>query len=315
MSLLEIKNLHISLHGTEIIDGINMSIRAGEIVALVGESGSGKSISMQAPLGLIPANLSGSFTYQGVELLGKSRKELSSILGCEISFIFQDPLTSLNPTMRIGKQIIEGGGITKEEACALLEKVGIDKPVERYEQYPFELSGGMRQRVMIAIALARKPNLLIADEPTTALDVCVQAQILTLLRNLQEEKKMALLLITHDFGIVSEFCERVYVMYAGKIVESGTKSAILQGPKHPYTKALLQAVPRLHQKKGERLYTIPGRPPEPELRASGCPFWPRCPYAMQICTQSPPEINLGSSQKAACWLHDESYLRIRPCPF
>lgn len=302
--ILEVKNLKVSfsLYGKklEAVRGISFSIQEGEIVALVGESGSGKSAAVQALTRLSTASVEGSAYFEGEDLLKKSERQLREVRGKKIGMIFQDPLSSLNPTMKIGDQIAEGmiyHKLTgKKEAHAkaveLLHRVGVPDPILRAQQYPHSLSGGMRQRVLIATALACDPKLLIADEPTTALDVTISTQILSLLKSIRK----SLLLITHDLGVVSTVCDRVLVMYAGKIVEEGYVDEVLTSPKHPYTQMLLQAIPRLDRPLADRLVPIDGAPPSIDNPLSGCPFAPRCPYAHDQCKHEPPLQN-GS----ACW--------------
>ena len=307
MKLLEVENLHVSfsLYGKELqaVRGISFEVAPGEAVGIVGESGCGKSAAVQSILRLTPASkIEGVIRFEGVDLLEKSEKEMRQVRGLKIGMVFQDPMASLNPTMTIGAQIVEGliyhGIATKKQAKAraleLLREVEIQRPEERLSQYPHELSGGMRQRVLIAIALAAKPRLLIADEPTTALDVTVQAQILDLLK--KRSPSTGLLLITHDLTVVAEMCERILVFYAGKIVEQGPVSQILEHPRHPYTQMLLRSIPHLDKPRSEVLETIAGAPPNLLSPPEGCSFAKRCPYAMPICQREPPFI--GS---AACW--------------
>ncbi|WP_219836620.1 ABC transporter ATP-binding protein [Paenibacillus sp. R14(2021)] len=319
--ILRINDLHISFHvrGGEVqaVRGVNLEVNRGESVAIVGESGSGKSVTAQSILRLIPTPpgvfKQGSIEFMGQDLLAKSEKEMESIRGHEIGMIFQDPMTSLNPTLTVGRQItevlIKHQKMTQAKATAraveLLTLVGIPNADDRVRQYPHQFSGGMRQRVMIAIALACNPSLLIADEPTTALDVTIQAQIMQLMKELQEKTGTSIILITHDLGIVAEMCDRVVVMYAGKVVETGTKQEIFKNPQHPYTKGLLRSLPRLDQKKDEPLVPIFGTPPDMSAPPKGCAFCARCDEAMRICVDNDP-INyvISDSQTARCWLHD-----------
>ncbi|OGX61464.1 MAG: peptide ABC transporter ATP-binding protein, partial [Paenibacillus sp. RIFOXYA1_FULL_44_5] len=296
------------------VRGVNFDVNKGEAIAIVGESGSGKSVTAQSILRLIPSPpswvKSGSIRFMGQELLTMTEKEMEGIRGNEIGMIFQDPMTSLNPTMTIGKQISEGlikhQQLSKEEAkkrtIEMLRLVGIPNPESRFKQYPHEFSGGMRQRAMIAIALSCNPALLIADEPTTALDVTIQAQILLLMKGLQEKLGTSIILITHDLGVVADMCDRVMVMYAGKVVETGTKWEIFKNPKHPYTRGLLRSMPRLDQKKDEPLIPIFGTPPDLLHPPKGCSFCSRCDEAMKICETEDPEMTqISESQYAKCW--------------
>jgi oligopeptide transport system ATP-binding protein len=311
--ILDVKDLRVSfsIHGRKLqaVRGISFSIAAGEAVGIVGESGCGKSAAVQALLRLTPADsIEGEALFNGTDLLTKSEKELRQIRGRDIGMVFQDPLSSLNPTMKIGEQIAEGLihhqiAARKEalkKSAELLHLVGVPEPELRLLQYPYELSGGLRQRVLIAMALACRPRLLIADEPTTALDVTISAQILDLLTSMRRHFQTSLLLITHDLGVVSTVCDRVLVMYAGKIVEEGPVEQVLIHPKHPYTQMLLQAMPRLDRPKSERLIPIEGAPPSLLSPPKGCPFAPRCPKAFAKCLEEPPMVN-----SVACWrAHD-----------
>lgn len=317
--LLTVENLNVSfstyLGKIEAVRGISFSISKGETLAIVGESGCGKSVTAQAIMGLIPPTYGkieqGKILFQGKDLCQLSEKEKESVRGKEIGMIFQDPLTSLNPTMTIGKQLTEGirkhEGLSYEQAAShaleILKWVGIPEPQKRMKQYPHELSGGMRQRIMIAIALMCNPKLLIADEPTTALDVTIQAQILQLLKNIQKEKQTSIILITHDLGIVAGMCDRVIVMYGGKILEIGNIRDLFYSPFHPYTQGLLRSIPRLDMDKNKELIPIEGSPPSLLNPPVGCPFVSRCPFAMRICAQKmPPLMELSHDQQTACWL-------------
>jgi oligopeptide transport system ATP-binding protein len=292
-------------------------VKKGEVVAIVGESGSGKSVMAQTIMKLIPSPPSriknGSIKFNGEELLSCSEAEMQKVRGNKIGMIFQDPMTSLNPTLTVGDQIMEGlikhQGLNKAEArlraIEMLGLVGIPNPETRLKQYPHQFSGGMRQRVMIAIALACNPALLIADEPTTALDVTIQAQIMRVMKDLQDKMGTSIILITHDLGIVADVCDRVIVMYAGRVVETGTKWDIFRNPQHPYTKGLLRSLPRLDQRKDEPLIPIPGTPPDLIKPPAGCSFCARCDEAMHVCLNHDPElyeVNEGKTQAAACWL-------------
>lgn len=320
-NIFEVNNLEVSFKtsSSEVhaVRGVNFELKEQETLAIVGESGSGKSVTAQSTMKMIaqpPGKIkSGSVIYKGEDLLTKSEKYMSSIRGKEISMVFQDPMTSLNPTLRVGRQIaetiIKHEGVKKEVAYEraeeLLRLVGIPNPKERLKQYPHEFSGGMRQRVMIAIALSCNPKILIADEPTTALDVTIQAQIMELLNDLQKKLNMSTIIITHDLGVVANMAHRVVVMYGGKIVETGTVDEVFYRPKHPYTWGLLSSVPKLDT-KGNRLIAIEGAPPNLASPPRGCPFAPRCPHAMKICVEEMPDsISVSDTQKTACWLLDE----------
>ena len=292
------------------VRGINLQVRPGEAVAVVGESGSGKSVSMLALLGLTAnAKVTGSARYRGAELVGLDRSALRSIRGSKVSMIFQDPMTSLNPVLTIGKQLSlvmrsHQPDLTKRAATAraveLLDQVAISQAARRCRSYPHELSGGMRQRVMIAMAIANNPEVLIADEPTTALDVTVQAQIMDLLDDLRVQHNLALILITHDLGVVAGATDRVAVMYAGRIVENGPVGPLFSDPGHPYTRGLLDCLPRLDQRH-EIQASIPGVPVTPQSLPPGCPFAPRCVYAEPACTsEAEPDLAPHGATLAAC---------------
>ena len=301
------------------LNDVSIHLNDGEVLGIVGESGSGKSVTAYSLMGLTayPGKLvGGTIDFNGHRINDLSEKEFRKIRGNEVSIIFQDPMTSLNPVYTIGNQIMEvillHTDKNKEQARArakeLLELVGINEPEKRLKQYPHELSGGMRQRVMIAIALACEPKLLIADEPTTALDVTIQAQILELMMELKEKLGMAIIMITHDLGVVASMCDRIAVMYAGRIVEYGTTDDIFYNPKHEYTKGLLKSIPRLDAKEHERLVPIEGTPIDLLNPPAGCPFAPRCEHAMKICLQKmPPYVEMGENHHAACWL------RVQDC--
>ena len=296
------------------LNDVSIHLNDGEVLGIVGESGSGKSVTAYSLMGLTayPGKLvGGTIDFNGHRINDLSEKEFRKIRGNEVSIIFQDPMTSLNPVYTIGNQIMEvillHTDKNKEQARArakeLLELVGINEPEKRLKQYPHELSGGMRQRVMIAIALACEPKLLIADEPTTALDVTIQAQILELMMELKEKLGMAIIMITHDLGVVASMCDKIAVMYAGRIVEYGTTDDIFYNPKHEYTKGLLKSIPRLDAKEHERLVPNEGTPIDLLNPPAGCPFAPRCESAMKICLQKmPPYVELGDNHRAACWL-------------
>lgn len=318
--LLEVQDLkvHFAVRGgtVQAVRGVNFHINKGEAVAIVGESGCGKSVTAQSLMRLIPsppAIMSGSIMFNGQELLTKTEKEMEGIRGNDIGMIFQDPMTSLNPTLTIGTQIKEGllkhEKMSKQQAHSraveMLKLVGIPNPEDRVNQYPHQFSGGMRQRAMIAIALACNPALLIADEPTTALDVTIQAQIMQVMKDLQKKMGTSIVLITHDLGVVADVCDRVIVMYAGKVVETGTKYEIFNNPQHPYTRGLLRSVPRLDQKKDEPLIPIHGAPPDLIKPPVGCSFCARCDEAMRVCVDNDPDLvsaKDNESHRAACWL-------------
>ncbi|KQL49803.1 peptide ABC transporter ATP-binding protein [Brevibacillus choshinensis] len=319
--LLQVENLrvHFKTYGGEVqaVRGVTFHVDRGETLAVVGESGCGKSVTAQAIMGLIPNPpgriVDGQIRFDGKKITGMTKKELLSLRGSEIGMIFQDPMTALNPTMKVGSQIVEGfvrtHNVSKEEArkkaMEMLRLVGIPDPEKRVEQYPHEFSGGMRQRVVIAIALANNPKLVIADEPTTALDVTIQAQILDLLRELQEKQQLSIVMITHDLGVVAEIAHRAVVMYAGIVVETGKVDDIFANPKHPYTWGLMRSLPRIDGVEKERLVPIEGTPPDLFHPPKGCPFAPRCQFAMEICEQQMPDASdFGNSHQAACWLHD-----------
>ncbi|WP_027365996.1 ABC transporter ATP-binding protein [Desulfotruncus alcoholivorax] len=297
------------------VDGVSFTVNVGETLAIVGESGSGKSVTSTSILRLVPSPpgriIDGSIIFEDTDLLGKTEDEMQRIRGDRISMIFQEPMTSLNPVHRVGEQIAEAyrlhRGMDKHEAMQravrMLERVGIPSPEKRAGDFPHQLSGGMRQRVMIAIALSCRPALLIADEPTTALDVTIQAQILDLMRKLQEESRTSILLITHDLGVVAEMADRVIVMYAGKVVEEGDVAAIFKNPLHPYTRGLLGSIPRLDWRRRTILPSIEGVVPNPLEFPTGCRFNPRCPDAGAKCRESEPALKeMTGSQKVACWL-------------
>lgn len=318
--LLDVKDLAISFQTCfgeiEAIRGISFHINKGETVAIVGESGCGKSVmsgSLVQLLQMPPAYYkSGKILFQGEDIVQKSEKEMRDIRGNKISMIFQDPVTSLNPTMKIGKQIIEGivkhQDLNKDEArkktIEMLELVSIPQPEKRVVQYPHELSIGMCQRIMIAIAMVSNPELLIADEPTTALDVTVQAQILDIMKGIQNKLGTSIILITHDLGIVADMSDRVIIMYAGKFVEEGNVMEIFNNPMHPYTGKLLGSVPQLNMSRSESLHSIEGSPPDLYKPPAGCPFFDRCDKAMYICEHNMPKRNYHSdTHYSCCWLN------------
>ena len=319
--ILDIDDLRTSFfvgdNEVKAVDGVTFQVPKGKTLGIVGESGSGKSITALSVLRLIedPGKIkSGSIKYKGEELTKVKNSRMRQIRGNEISMIFQEPMTSLNPTFTIGQQLRESfkihQGLGKKDgtkrAIEMLELVGIPSPEKRVDQYPFELSGGMRQRVMIAMALACKPDLLIADEPTTALDVTIQAQILELIKDLQEEIGMSVVMITHDLGVVAETCDYVAVMYAGKVVEYADIYTLFENPKHPYTVGLLNSLPR-HDKKQDELIPIQGNVPAPDEMPTGCRFAPRCPFASDICKTLPELEDLGNGNEVRCWIHTDQW--------
>ena len=316
--MLEIRNLQVAFrtYGGKVhaVRDVDMVVNEGECVAVVGESGCGKSVTAKSIMGLNPKGSveGGQIFFQGEDLLQYSEKQMQAIRGDKISMIFQDPMTSLNPTMTVGKQIAEvlvkHQNISKadamKEAVEFLRLVGIANPEKRVKEYPDSLSGGMRQRVMIAIAMCCHPALLIADEPTTALDVTVQAQILELMQGLQTRFNTAIILITHDLGVVANMAERVLVFYAGRIVENGPTRSVFYQPRHPYTWGLLKSMPKLNADSKEDLLSIEGAPPDLFAPPKGCAFAARCEYAMNICREKqPPFIQTGENHCAACWLN------------
>lgn len=318
--ILDVKDLHVSFHTyageVKAVRGVSFHVGKGESLAIVGESGCGKSVTSQTIMKLIPMPpgqiKQGQILFQGEDIVKKSDKEMEKVRGKDMGMIFQDPMTSLNPTMTIEAQIVEGlvkhQDLSKSEAKVraidMLRLVGIANPEARVDQYPHEFSGGMRQRAMIAIALACQPKLLIADEPTTALDVTIQAQIMDLMKELQVKTGTSIVLITHDLGVVAETCDRVVVMYAGKVIEAGTVNEIFYNPNHPYTKGLLKSVPRLDLKKDEELIPIHGTPPDLLHPPKGCAFAARCDYAMKICILMEPQMeDRSKTHQSACWLN------------
>ncbi|WP_283134889.1 ABC transporter ATP-binding protein [Rhizohabitans arisaemae] len=301
------------------VDGVFLDVRPGEVVGVVGESGSGKSVTAMSVLGLIkrPGRITrGRIAFRGRNLLELSPRALRAVRGSEIAMVFQDPMTALNPVVPVGRQIAEavrlhrrglGRGAVRDRVLALLASVGVPNPEARYRQFPHEYSGGMRQRAMIAMAMANEPALLIADEPTTALDVTIQAQVLDLLRSARERSGAAAILITHDLGVIAELADRVAVMYAGRVVETGDVHAVFDAPRHPYTRGLMASRPRLESSPGE-LVAIPGSPPSLLAPPSGCPFHPRCPIAgdREPCRTSRPEpASVGAGHTTACHFHEE----------
>ena len=323
--LLEIKDEKLSFFTpageVKALNGVSFSMDEGEVLGIVGESGSGKSVTAYSIMGLTayPGKLiGGTIRFNGHEIEKMTDKDFRKIRGNEVSIIFQDPMTSLNPVYTIGNQITEVIRLhtdkdkkqAYERAKELLELVGINEPTKRLKQYPHELSGGMRQRVMIAIALACEPKLLIADEPTTALDVTIQAQILDLMQDLRKKLGMSIIMITHDLGVVASMCEKIAVMYAGHIVEYGTADEIFYEPKHEYTKGLIKSIPKLNTEKIERLVPIEGQPVDLLNPPAGCPFAPRCSECMKIClNKMPPKTELSDTHYSYCWLLQKEALK------
>jgi oligopeptide/dipeptide ABC transporter ATP-binding protein len=318
-TILEIQDLQVVFHTPEgtvhAVNGVSYDIREGEVVAIVGESGCGKSVSMMSILGLIPIPpgeiVSGTATFLGQDLLTMEEKALEEIRGKEIGMIFQDPMTSLNPVLNIQLQLVEAlqkhHGFAQDEAqgraVEMMELVGIPDPARRLNNYPHQFSGGMRQRVMIAMMLACNPTLLIADEPTTALDVTIQAQIVELAIRMREQVGMAMFWITHDLGVVAGMADRVIVMYAGTLVEEADVDSLYEDPRHPYTHALLGALPRMDRRRDRKLRSIRGAPPNLLVKPPGCPFAPRCDYVFDRClAERPPLDAVAVRHKAACWI-------------
>lgn len=324
--ILEIKDLKTSFftHAGEVkaVGGVSFHLDKGEALGIVGESGSGKSITMMSLMRLLADNgkiINGEILFNGKDIVKLPEKEMERIRGNEIGMIFQDPMTSLNPVLTVGDQLMEPlikhKKMTKSEARAralhMLELVGIPSPESRLKQYPHEFSGGMRQRVMIAMALGCEPKLLIADEPTTALDVTIQAQILELMKELKEKINTSIILITHDLGVVADVTNRINVMYGGLIVETGAKRDIFYMPRHPYTWGLLRSIPNPNEDIKERLKPIDGQPPDLLKPPAGCPFAPRCEYAMKVCmTERPPMFEVGPGHMSACWLNHPNAPKI-----
>ncbi|WP_462409643.1 ABC transporter ATP-binding protein [Neobacillus sp. Marseille-QA0830] len=319
--ILQVKDLHVSFstYGGEVkaVRGVSFDLHRGETLAIVGESGCGKSVTSQTIMKLIPEPpgriTGGEILFKDKDLIKLKEPEMRKVRGANISMIFQDPMTALNPTLTIGDQITEGirqhEHLSKDQArqvaIEMLNLVGIPNPEIRLKQYPHQFSGGMRQRIVIAMALVCRPDVLIADEPTTALDVTIQAQILELFRDIQKKTGVSIILITHDLGVVAQVADRIAVMYAGRIVEIGSRREIFYNPQHPYTKGLLQSVPRLDMEKAE-LVPIPGTPPDLFLPPMGCAFAARCPYAMEVCDRVYPfKTQLTNQHTVDCWLQDE----------
>lgn len=321
--VLEVSDLHTHFFTDSgevpAVDGVSINIHRGEVVGIVGESGCGKSVTSLSIMRLVPSPpgkiVSGKILFKGEDLVKVTNRRMRKIRGNEIAMIFQEPMTSLNPLFTICDQLIEAiknhqkfaKKEAKQRAIQMLKKVGIPRAEQIVNEYPHQLSGGMRQRVMIAMAMTCDPELLIADEPTTALDVTIQAQILDLMKQLNKEQGSAILLITHDLGVVAEICQRVVVMYSGKVVEESNVRTILKAPKHPYTQGLIRSLPKIHEKE-ERLYSIPGQVPKPGSVTKGCSFAPRCEFVMEKCYEETPElvaINQGHSCRCFLFLTDD----------
>ena len=318
MALLEVNDLHTSFFTpvgeVKAVNGVSFNLDRGKVLGIVGESGSGKSVTAYSIMQILEKTgkiVSGSIKVDGKELVGISEKEMKNVRGNKISIIFQDPMTSLNPTYTIGHQLMEAILLhtdrnkreAYDRAVEMLRLVNVNEPEKRMKQYPFEFSGGMRQRVMIAMALACEPDILIADEPTTALDVTIQAQILELMQSLQKELGMAIIMITHDLAVVAQMCDEVIVMYAGSICEQGTADEIFYNPKHEYTKGLMRSIPTIGN-DGEKLHPISGTPIDLLNMPAGCPFAPRCDNAMKICLRQRAErLQINDFHQAACWMN------------
>ncbi len=316
--ILEVKNLHTSFFTdsgeVKAVNGVSFSLKPGEIIGIVGESGSGKSVTAYSIMQILAETgriIEGQVLYKGQDITKFSKKEMAGFRGKCCSIIFQDPMTSLNPVYTIGNQITEAIRLhtdktrqqAKDRAVEMLELVGVNEPARRIKQYPYELSGGMRQRVMIAMALACEPDILIADEPTTALDVTIQAQILELMQDLQKTMGMAIIMVTHDLGVIADMCDKIMVMYGGSICERGTADDIFYSPCHEYTKGLLRSIPNVNNSH-ERLIPISGTPINLLNMPRGCAFCSRCDHAMKICLeQKPEELSLSETHKASCWMN------------
>lgn len=317
MALLEVKDLHTSFFTdageVKAVNGVSFNLERGKVLGIVGESGSGKSVTSYSIMGILAGSgkiVSGSIKLDGTELVGADEKIMKDVRGNKISIIFQDPMTSLNPTYTVGKQLMEATTLhtdrdkkqAYDRAVEMLKLVNVNEPEKRMKQYPFELSGGMRQRVMIAMALACEPDILIADEPTTALDVTIQAQILDLMKDLQNKLGMAIIMITHDLGVVAQMCDEVIVMYAGSICEQGSADEIFYNPQHEYTKGLMRSLPSANT-AGTQLKPITGTPIDLLNMPKGCPFAPRCDAAMKICIDEKPQnVEVNENHQSSCWM-------------
>ena len=327
--ILEVKDLSVSFNTyageVKAVRGVSFELNRGETLAFVGESGCGKTVTAKSILRLLKPPFAvikegSKITCDSKDVLSLNKKELCEFRGDEVSMIFQDPMTSLNPTMTVGKQIMESLRIhrhldkkqAREEAIKMLKMVNIPSPEKRIDSYPHEMSGGMRQRVMIAMALACSPKILIADEPTTALDVTIQAQIMDLMRELKEKMNTAIILVTHDLGVVANFADRIQVMYAGQVVERGTAREIFYDSKHPYTWALLSSVPKLAKESKQELYALKGTPPDLILPLNHCPFASRCEYCMPICKEKNPlETTITDTHRVSCWLQHPNAPKVK----
>ena len=327
--ILEVKDLSVSFNTyageVKAVRGVSFELNRGETLAFVGESGCGKTVTAKSILRLLKPPFAvikegSKITCDGKDVLSLNKKELCEFRGDEVSMIFQDPMTSLNPTMTVGKQIMESLRIhrhldkkqAREEAIKMLKMVNIPSPEKRIDSYPHEMSGGMRQRVMIAMALACSPKILIADEPTTALDVTIQAQIMDLMRELKEKMNTAIILVTHDLGVVANFADRIQVMYAGQVVERGTAREIFYDSKQPYTWALLSSVPKLAKESKQELYALKGTPPDLILPLNHCPFASRCEYCMPICKEKNPlETTITDTHRVSCWLQHPNAPKVK----
>ena len=327
--ILEVKDLSVSFNTyageVKAVRGVSFELNRGETLAFVGESGCGKTVTAKSILRLLKPPFAvikegSKITCDGKDVLSLNKKELCEFRGDEVSMIFQDPMTSLNPTMTVGKQIMESLRIhrhldkkqAREEAIKMLKMVNIPSPEKRIDSYPHEMSGGMRQRVMIAMALACSPKILIADEPTTALDVTIQAQIMDLMRELKEKMNTAIILVTHDLGVVANFADRIQVMYAGQVVERGTAREIFYDSKHPYTWALLSSDPKLAKESKQELYALKGTPPDLILPLNHCPFASRCEYCMPICKEKNPlETTITDTHRVSCWLQHPNAPKVK----
>lgn len=327
--ILEVKDLSVSFNTyageVKAVRGVSFELNRGETLAFVGESGCGKTVTAKSILRLLKPPFAvikegSKITCDGKDVLSLNKKELCEFRGDEVSMIFQDPMTSLNPTMTVGKQIMESLRIhrhldkkqAREEVIKMLKMVNIPSPEKRIDSYPHEMSGGMRQRVMIAMALACNPKILIADEPTTALDVTIQAQIMDLMRDLKEKMNTAIILVTHDLGVVANFADRIQVMYAGQVVERGTAREIFYDSKHPYTWALLSSVPKLAKESKQELYALKGTPPDLILPLNHCPFASRCEYCMPICKEKNPlETTITDTHRVSCWLQHPNAPKVK----
>ena len=327
--ILQVEDLQVSFHTyageVKAVRGVSFQLSRGETLAFVGESGCGKSVTSKAIMRLLKPPFAeikpeSKILCDGKDVMKMSKKELYSFRGDEISMIFQDPMTSLNPTMKVGEQIMESLELHKHldkkaaraEAIEMLRTVNIPSPEKRVDNYPHELSGGMRQRVMIAMALACNPKILIADEPTTALDVTIQAQIMDLMKELKEKMNTAIILVTHDLGVVANFADRIQVMYAGQVLERGTAKEIFDDAKHPYTWALLSSIPKASDKPKSELYALKGTPPDLILPLNECPFASRCEYCMEICREkNPAETQISATHKVLCWLQHPAAPKVK----